>query len=132
MAVVISRIAAGCGLCTARKNLPFRPADNSLFSRHLTHTNLLCTYDLFLASHLPEISFIPERQDNHGYDYTGKPKKSKFFFACCRKPGKRCYCSHVHSNKQKSMKIAFVDGIFAHWPSLTYGQRSKCADLCEQ
>ncbi len=29
------------------------------------------------------------------------------------------------------MKIAFVDGIFAHWPSLTYGQRNKCADLRE-
>ncbi len=23
------------------------------------------------------------------------------------------------------MKIAFVDGIFAHWPSLTYGQRAS-------
>ena len=44
----------------------------------------------------------------------------------------KCYCSHVHSNRQKSMKIAFVDGIFAHWLSLTYGQRSKCADLCGQ
>ncbi len=42
------------------------------------------------------------------------------------------YCSHVHSNRQKSMKIAFVDGIFAHWPILTYGQRNKCADLREQ
>jgi len=30
------------------------------------------------------------------------------------------------------MKIAFVDGIFAHLPSLTYGQRSKFADLREQ
>ena len=49
-----------------------------------------------------------------------------------RFPDAYSYCTHVHSNRQKSMKIAFVDGIFAHWPSLTYGQRSKCADLCEQ
>ena len=49
-----------------------------------------------------------------------------------RFPDAYSYCTQVHSNRQKSMKIAFVDGIFAHWPSLTYGQRSKCADLCEQ
>ena len=29
---------------------PFRPADNSLFNRHLTHTNLLCfSYFIFSA-----------------------------------------------------------------------------------
>ncbi|MDO5551984.1 MAG: hypothetical protein Q4F76_12490, partial [Lachnospiraceae bacterium] len=26
-------------------------------------------------------------------------------------------------------KIGFADGIFAFWPSLSYSQRSKCADL---
>ncbi len=42
------------------------------------------------------------------------------------------YCSHVHSNQQKSMKIACGDGIFACPPRLSYGQRSQCADLPEQ
>ncbi|MDO5417867.1 MAG: hypothetical protein Q4F29_11745, partial [Lachnospiraceae bacterium] len=30
---------------------------------------------------------------------------------------------------QKSMKIDFVDGIFACDSTFSYGQRSKCADL---
>ena len=38
----------------------------------------------------------------------------------------------VHSNWQKSMKIACGDGIFALWPSLPYGQRGKRTDLPEQ
>jgi hypothetical protein len=38
----------------------------------------------------------------------------------------------VHSNWQKSMKIACGDGIFALWLSLSYGQRGKRADLPEQ
>ena len=33
----------------------------------------------------------------------------------------------VHSNRQKSMKIACGDGIFARLPRLSYGQRSRCA-----
>ena len=38
----------------------------------------------------------------------------------------------VHSNWQKSMKIACGDGIFALWLSLSYGQCGKRADLPEQ
>ena len=37
----------------------------------------------------------------------------------------------VHSNWQKSMKIACGDGIFALWLSLSYGQCGKRADLPE-
>ena len=40
--------------------------------------------------------------------------------------------TYVHSNWQKSMKIACGDGIFALWPSLSHGQRGKRADLPEQ
>lgn len=38
-------VAAGCGICTADSfplGILFRPADNSLSSRHLTHIYLLC------------------------------------------------------------------------------------------
>ena len=38
-------VAAGCGICTADRfplGILFRPADNSLSSRHLTHIYLLC------------------------------------------------------------------------------------------
>ena len=38
----------------------------------------------------------------------------------------------VHSNWKKSIKIARGHGIFALWPSLSYGQRGKGADLPEQ
>ena len=36
---------------------------------------------------------------------------------------------YLHSHEQKSMKIAYGNGIFACQPMFSYGQRSKCADL---
>ena len=38
--IILSSDAAGCDSCTAR--FSFRPGDNSLFIRHLTHMCLLC------------------------------------------------------------------------------------------
>lgn len=69
-------VAAGCGICTADRfplGILFRPADNSLSSRHLTHIYLLCFcfycifyytpymkickhfFDIFLCLHPPWI-----------------------------------------------------------------------------
>ena len=37
-------LTAGCNRQTARTPCPFRPADNSPFSRHLTLADLLCIF----------------------------------------------------------------------------------------
>jgi len=58
--------------------------------------------------------------------------RQDFYRFLMKLPFKTLLFTCVHSNWQKSMKIACGDGIFALWLSLSYGQRGKRADLPEQ
>ena len=77
-------------------------------------------YFSFLLPSLPIPYIFIEITPDDGGQGAAHPPVQELLFTC------------VHSNWQKSMKIACGDGIFALWPSLSHGQRGKRTDLPEQ
>ena len=66
-------VAAGCEPRTARESeniFSFRPCDNSLFTRHLTHAILLCNMKMIVYGDNRTIQYFKEFVKNFGEKIT--------------------------------------------------------------